>query len=64
MLSPRTDGSVPCMNLFKQKRTKGWWPFYAKDEAGDLMLQVCKDQIEQQTIIGHIIKNSPKIVSQ
>ena len=35
----RTDGTVPTMNLFKQKRTKGWWPFYAKDENGDLMLQ-------------------------
>lgn len=22
-----TDGSVPMVNLFKQKRAKGWWPF-------------------------------------
>ena len=76
----RTDGTVPTMNLFKQKRTKvpracktfskiiwiltrlakhiprlfefsqgwriilrilqGWWPFCAKDEQGELMLQV------------------------
>ena len=35
----RTDGTVPTMNLFKQKRTKGWWPFVAKDEQGELMLQ-------------------------
>ena len=35
----RTDGSVPTMNLFKQKRTKGWWPMYAKDENDELMLQ-------------------------
>ena len=30
----KTDGSVPMMNLFKQKRTKGWWPMYIKD--GDI----------------------------
>ena len=36
----KTDGSVPTMNLFKQKRTKGWWPFYAKDENDELTLQV------------------------
>ena len=36
----KTDGTVPTMNLFKQKRTKGWWPFYAKDDNDDLLLQV------------------------
>ena len=36
----KTDGTVPTINLFKQKRTKGWWPFYAKDENDELMLQV------------------------
>ena len=35
----RTDGTVPTMNLFKQKRTKGWWPLYAKDENDELVLQ-------------------------
>ena len=35
----KTDGSVPTMNLFKQKRTKGWWPMYAKDENDELILQ-------------------------
>ena len=35
----RTDGSVPTINLFKQKRTKGWWPMYAKDENDELILQ-------------------------
>ena len=38
----KTDGSVPTMNLFKQKRTKGWWPMYAKDENDELILQVQK----------------------
>ena len=35
----KTDGTVPTMNLFKQKRTKGWWPMYAKDENDELILQ-------------------------
>ena len=35
----RTDGSVPTINLFKQKRTKGWWPFAAKDGNNELTLQ-------------------------
>ena len=36
----KTDGSVPTLNLFKQKRTKGWWPFSAKNENNEPMLQV------------------------
>ena len=28
------------MNLFKQKRTKGWWPFSAKNDNNEQMLQV------------------------
>ncbi|CAG4962252.1 unnamed protein product [Parnassius apollo] len=24
------DGRVPMVNIFKQKRVKGWWPFYIK----------------------------------
>ena len=35
----RTDGSVPTINLFKQKRTKGWWPFSAKNDNNEIMLQ-------------------------
>ncbi|KAL3867770.1 hypothetical protein ACJMK2_040620, partial [Sinanodonta woodiana] len=31
----KTDGSVPQMSLFKQKRVKGWWPFYIKNEGTD-----------------------------
>ncbi|KAI0233230.1 Otoferlin [Lamellibrachia satsuma] len=25
------DGSVPTLNLFKNKRCRGWWPMFAKD---------------------------------
>ena len=38
----RTDGSVPTINLFKMKRTKGWWPFSAKNVNNEQMLQVQK----------------------
>ena len=37
----RTDGSVPVVNLFKQKRCKGWWPLYIKaDNDEGFLLQV------------------------
>jgi len=35
----KTDGSVPMVNLFKQKRTKGWWPLYIKQDNEGLLLQ-------------------------
>ena len=38
----KTDGSVPMMNLFKQKRTKGWWPMYIKTDTDVCELQVCR----------------------
>lgn len=38
----KTDGSVPMVNIFKQKRTKGWWPFYVKKENEDMELTVRK----------------------
>ncbi|XP_041358290.1 otoferlin-like [Gigantopelta aegis] len=31
----KTDGTVPQMSLFKQKRVKGWWPFAIKNEGSD-----------------------------
>ena len=36
----KTDGSVPMINLFKQKRTKGWWPLYIKTDNEGILLQV------------------------
>jgi len=36
----KTDGSVPMVNIFKQKRIKGWWPFYVKKENEDMELTV------------------------
>lgn len=38
----KLDGSVPMVNIFKQKRVKGWWPFYVKKENEEIELTVCK----------------------
>jgi hypothetical protein len=36
----RIDGSVPMVSIFKQKRVKGWWPFYVKKENEEMELTV------------------------
>uniref|UniRef100_A0AAR5QCF9 C2 domain-containing protein n=2 Tax=Dendroctonus ponderosae TaxID=77166 RepID=A0AAR5QCF9_DENPD len=36
MLKP--DESVPTVNIFKQKRVKGWWPFYVKKDNEEMEL--------------------------
>lgn len=36
----KNDGSVPTVNIFKQKRIKGWWPFYVKKENDEMELTV------------------------
>lgn len=34
----KLDGSVPTVNIFKQRRVKGWWPFYIKKDNDELEL--------------------------
>ncbi|XP_076068132.1 otoferlin-like isoform X2 [Oratosquilla oratoria] len=34
----KTDGSVPMVNIFKQRRIKGWWPFFVKKENEEMEL--------------------------
>ncbi|KAF5301719.1 hypothetical protein FQA39_LY10650 [Lamprigera yunnana] len=34
----KQDGTVPVVNIFKQKRIKGWWPFYVKKDNEDMEL--------------------------
>ncbi|CAL4079964.1 unnamed protein product, partial [Meganyctiphanes norvegica] len=34
----KSDGSVPMVNIFKQRRVKGWWPFYIKKENEEMEL--------------------------
>ncbi|XP_054723978.1 otoferlin-like [Uloborus diversus] len=34
----RSDGSVPQVSLFKQRRIKGWWPFFIKKDNDEMEL--------------------------
>lgn len=34
----KKDGTVPCINLFKNKTCKGWWPLIRKTEDGDELM--------------------------
>ncbi|KAJ2954509.1 hypothetical protein O0L34_g2790 [Tuta absoluta] len=34
----QNDGTVPMVNIFKQKRVKGWWPFYIKRDTEEMEL--------------------------
>lgn len=34
------DNTVPMVSLFKQKRIKGWWPFYIKKDNDQMELTV------------------------
>uniref|UniRef100_A0A8C4QS14 C2 domain-containing protein n=1 Tax=Eptatretus burgeri TaxID=7764 RepID=A0A8C4QS14_EPTBU len=34
----KTDGSIPVISIFKQKRIKGWWPFAARNDNDELEL--------------------------
>jgi hypothetical protein len=43
----KSDGSVPMVNIFKQKRVKGWWPFYVKKENEEMELTVCTRYAEK-----------------
>ena len=60
----KTDGTVPTMNLFKQKRTKGWWPFYAKDECDELMLQVEYMNIYLSKLFPYLLSIQGKVEAE
>ena len=60
----KTDGTVPTMNLFKQKRTKGWWPFYAKDESDELMLQVEYMNIYLSKLFPYLLSIQGKVEAE
>ncbi|CAG9839299.1 unnamed protein product [Diabrotica balteata] len=34
----KSDGSVPMVSIFKQKRVKGWWPFFVKKDNEEMEL--------------------------
>jgi hypothetical protein len=53
----RTDGSVPMVSIFKQKRVKGWWPFYVKKENEEMELTVgtlCYVSVQHSTPVAVI----------
>ena len=42
------DGSVPTLNLFKNKRCRGWWPMFAKDsDQLELVVSMSTNQHQQ-----------------
>lgn len=53
----KSDGSVPMVNIFKQKRVKGWWPFYVKKENEEMELTVCKKKKYFNTYIIVFLNN-------
>lgn len=34
------EQDMPMVNIFKQKRIKGWWPFIARDENDEMEITV------------------------
>ncbi len=34
------EQDMPMVNIFKQKRIKGWWPFVARDENDEMEITV------------------------
>lgn len=54
----KTDGSVPMLSLFKQRRIKGWWPFYVKRENEEMEL-TGKVEAELQLLSRDEAERSP-----
>lgn len=48
----KNDASVPMVNIFKQKRVKGWWPFYVKKENEEMELTVSVANIEEKDSVS------------
>lgn len=54
MLNPEAD--VPMINILKQKRIKGWWPFQAKNEHGEVELTVRLVQLGNYLYIMNVVQ--------
>jgi hypothetical protein len=62
----KSDGSVPMVNIFKQKRVKGWWPFYVKKENEEMELTVgtfCYNDVFIWDLYNDVVSSSKFIVS-
>uniref|UniRef100_A0A9J7ZYJ4 Otoferlin b n=1 Tax=Cyprinus carpio carpio TaxID=630221 RepID=A0A9J7ZYJ4_CYPCA len=56
------EQDMPMVNLFKQKRIKGWWPFVARDENDDSTCFLSlkgKVEAELQLLTGEEAEKSP-----
>uniref|UniRef100_A0A8C1P6F5 Otoferlin b n=1 Tax=Cyprinus carpio TaxID=7962 RepID=A0A8C1P6F5_CYPCA len=52
------EQDMPMVNIFKQKRIKGWWPFVARDENDELEI-TGKVEAELQLLTGEEAEKSP-----
>lgn len=52
------EQDMPMVNIFKQKRIKGWWPFIARDEDDEMEITVRNNHIiyKTQRFLPFIIK--------
>ncbi|CAM1319906.1 FER1L6 (predicted) [Pycnogonum litorale] len=57
MLSP--DGNVPMVSLFKQKRVKGWWPFFEKKGNDEEMVLTGKVEAEIHLLTKEEAEKNP-----
>ncbi|XP_045464673.1 otoferlin-like isoform X3 [Harmonia axyridis] len=55
----KNDGSVPMVNIFKQKRIKGWWPFFVKKDDNDEMELTGKVEAEFHLVTAEEAEKAP-----
>ncbi|KAL3275040.1 hypothetical protein HHI36_019812 [Cryptolaemus montrouzieri] len=55
----KNDGSVPMVNIFKQKRIKGWWPFFVKKEDSEELELTGKVEAEFHLVTAEEAEKSP-----
>ncbi|XP_023694974.1 otoferlin-like isoform X2 [Paramormyrops kingsleyae] len=53
-----SEQETPMVNIFKQKRIKGWWPFLAREEDGEITI-TGKVELELHLVTGEEAEKSP-----
>lgn len=51
------EQDMPMVNIFKQKRIKGWWPFVARDENDELEITVSDLHINNELLVPFVVTN-------
>ncbi len=51
------EQDMPMVNIFKQKRIKGWWPFVARDENDELEITVSDLHINNELFVPFVVTN-------